>query len=112
MSEKIQKESSLCPKFSKTFGILGRKWNGLIIDVLLENGPQRFKNISEKIPKCSDRVLVERLRELEDEEIIEKVPCNTCRNQYQLTERGKDLRNVMTTIHEWSDKWYTLDDCK
>ncbi len=33
---------SLCPKFEKGFQILGKKWNGLIIDVLLEGGPQRF----------------------------------------------------------------------
>ena len=71
MSEGVQKELGICPKFSKTFGILGRKWNGLIIDVLLEDGPQRFKNLASKISKCSDRILVERLRELENEEIIE-----------------------------------------
>ena len=40
---------TLCPKFTKTFGILGRKWNGLIIEVLLEKGPQRFRNLGQSV---------------------------------------------------------------
>lgn len=66
----------LCPKFEKTFEILGKKWNGLIIDVLIAEGPQRFVEIANKIPDVSDRVLVERLKELEEKEILErKVKC-------------------------------------
>ena len=55
--EKVKTESFvLCPKFEKSFSILGKKWNGLIIDVLLERGPQRFGELKEKIPMLSDRV--------------------------------------------------------
>ena len=54
----------ICPKFEQTFSILGKKWTGLIIDVLLD-GPRRFKDISSAISGVSDRVLVERLKELE-----------------------------------------------
>ncbi|MGH2245745.1 winged helix-turn-helix transcriptional regulator, partial [Enterococcus faecalis] len=72
--EKVKTESSaLCPKFEKSFSILGKNWNGLIIDVLLERGPQRFDELKVKIPMLSDRVLVDRLKELEAEGIITKV---------------------------------------
>ena len=33
---KVESDYALCPKFEKAFSILGKKWNGLIIDVLLE----------------------------------------------------------------------------
>lgn len=49
----------------KDFWDFRKKWNGLIIEVLLNEGPQRFKEIAQKVEKCSDRVLVERLKELE-----------------------------------------------
>ncbi|WGN89077.1 winged helix-turn-helix transcriptional regulator [Ligilactobacillus faecis] len=102
----------VCPKFQKTFGILGKKWNGLIIEVLLNEGPQRFKELAQKVEKCSDRVLVERLKELEKEDLVERItPENSARAVYQLTVRGEDLRDIMQDIHIWSEKWYSLEDC-
>ncbi|MCP0887799.1 helix-turn-helix transcriptional regulator [Ligilactobacillus sp. WILCCON 0076] len=103
----------LCPKFEKTFSILGKKWNGLIIEVLLNEGPQRFKDLAAKVDKCSDRVLVERLKELENDGLLERVPqTDSCRILYELTEQGEDLRNIMDAIHSWAEKWYSLKDCQ
>lgn len=97
----------MCPKFEKTFSILGKKWNGLIIDVLLTEGQQRFKELAAKVNKCSDRVLVERLKELEVEGLVQKVAVpDSCRVEYALTEQGADLADIMTAIHDWSEKWY------
>ena len=103
---------TLCPKFTKTFGILGRKWNGLIVEVLLEKGPQRFRNLADSVDKCSDRVMVERLKELEDEGLVERMaqPGST-RVLYKLTPQGEDLKEIMSDIHKWSDKWYSVEDC-
>ena len=64
------KQKKICPKFEHTFAILGKKWMGLIIEVLLE-GPQRFKDIAATIPNVSDRVLVERLKELEQDLLVQ-----------------------------------------
>ena len=112
MTNISNEEFKICPKFSKTFSILGRKWNGLIIEVLLKEGPQRFKDIALKVSKCSDRVLVERLKELENENIKKKIAFDSCHNMYQLTERGKDLKIVMEAIHLWADKWCNADNAK
>ncbi|MEG0285667.1 MULTISPECIES: helix-turn-helix domain-containing protein [Vagococcus] len=97
----------LCPKFEKTFEILGKKWNGLIIDVLIAEGPQRFVQIANKIPDVSDRVLVERLKELEEKEILErKVKCEEKnRIEYGLTDKGLALKPVMEEIQTWGEKW-------
>ncbi len=110
---KSANDYKLCPRFEKTFGILGKKWNGLIIDVLLAEGPQRFKDIAKNVDKCSDRVLVERLKELENEGLITKTPLvDSCRDVYQLTEQGADLAGIIGQVHGWAEKWYTLADCK
>lgn len=102
----IEDDFSLCPRFSKTFSILGKKWNGLIIEVLLNEPTQRFKDLASHIDVCSDRVLCERLKELEEDQIIQR---NTYEGQsridYSLTECGRELAPVMAAIHNWSDKW-------
>src|SRR3712207_9555904 len=94
---------TLCPKFSKTFSILGRKWNGLIIDVLLQEGPQRFRTLADKVDKCSDRVMVERLKELEAENLVERVSQNdSSRVLYQRSEErrvGKECRSRWSPYH-------------
>lgn len=96
----------LCPKFTQTFMMLGKKWNGLIIEVLLEKDTLRFKDIASSITKCSDRVLCERLKELEDKQIIiRNTYPGTSRVDYSLTERGRELAPVMKAVHAWSDKW-------
>lgn len=102
----------LCPKFQKTFTILGKKWNGLIVDVLLEEGTQRFKDLTQKVPKCSDRVLVERLKELEQEDIVERrTYAGSALIEYALTPQGQDLKQVMDAVHGWADTWLDAEEC-
>ncbi|WP_395320965.1 winged helix-turn-helix transcriptional regulator [Levilactobacillus parabrevis] len=98
---------ALCPRFEQTFSFLGKKWNGLIIDVLLQEGPQRFKDLAHKIPRCSDRVLVERLKELEYNGVIvrQTFPDNSL-IEYELTQKGEEFKDIMAAVHAWSDKWY------
>jgi DNA-binding HxlR family transcriptional regulator len=96
----------LCPKFECAFVLLGKRWNGLIIRVLLE-GPKRFSDISNMIPQLSDRILVERFKELESEGIIKRnvYPETPVRIEYQLTDKGIALKNVMDEVQKWADTW-------
>ena len=99
-------ENKLCDKFVATFEILGRKWNGMIIETLLVNGPRRFKDLAQSVSKCVDRVLVERVKELEAADIVERRTYDdSALIEYALTARGESMRDMMTAIHEWSDKW-------
>lgn len=111
MKSVTPEQFTLCPRFQKTFSILGKKWNGLIIDVLIEEGSQRFVEMANKIPEVSDRVLVERLKELEEEGIVERTVSCTQHNriEYELTDKGYDLRNVMREIQSWSEKWISVE---
>lgn len=94
----------LCPKFENAFELLGKRWTGLIISVLL-TGPKRFKDISILIPSMSDRMLSERFKELEAAEIITRhvYPETPVRIEYELTAKGKALKPVMEEVQKWAD---------
>jgi len=96
----------LCPKFEAAFQILGKRWTGLIIRVLLD-GPKRFKDISEMIPNMSDRMLAERFKELESAEILTRrvYPETPVRIEYELTDKGRALEQVMDSVQKWADTW-------
>ena len=96
----------LCPKFESAFELLGKRWTGLIIRVLL-NGSKRFKDMSQLIPNLSDRVLSERLRDLEEAEIVKRnvYPETPVRIEYELTEKGHSLQPMMDECEKWAEKW-------
>jgi DNA-binding HxlR family transcriptional regulator len=99
--------SDICPKFEAAMGILGKRWNGLIIHQLLE-GPKRFSELEHAI-LLSGKVLSDRLKELEDEGIVVRhVHAETpVRIEYDLTEKGRDLRGVLDAVADWADTWNT-----
>jgi DNA-binding HxlR family transcriptional regulator len=96
----------LCPKFETAFELLGKRWTGLIIRVLL-TGPKRFKDISDIIPSMSDRMLSERFKELEAAGMIIRhvYPETPVRIEYELTDKGKALEPAMDEVQKWADKW-------
>ncbi|MGC5324251.1 winged helix-turn-helix transcriptional regulator [Brevibacillus sp. SYSU BS000544] len=96
----------LCPKFETAFELLGKRWTGLIIHVLLE-GPKRFKDISTMIPGMSDRMLTERFKELESAGIIVRhvYPETPVRIEYELTDKGRALEAVMLEVQKWAESW-------
>lgn len=99
-------EEQLCPRFEAAFEILGKRWTGLIIRVLLA-GPKRYREIASQIPGMSDRMLTERFRELEAEGIISRrvYPESPVRVEYELTPKGRELTPVMDSIQEWANRW-------
>ncbi|MFY0758325.1 helix-turn-helix domain-containing protein [Metabacillus dongyingensis] len=106
-------ESNLCPKMEKAFGFLGKRWTGLIINVLLD-GPKRFKDLTDTIPSISQKMLVERLKELESAGIVQRVviPDTPVKVTYQLTEMGRSLEKVMKEVKEWADRYCFEEDKK
>ncbi|MNI03703.1 HTH-type transcriptional regulator YodB [compost metagenome] len=96
----------LCPKFENAFELLGKRWTGLIIRVLM-TGPKRFKDISDVIPSMSDRMLSERFKELEQAGIIIRhvYPETPVRIEYVLSDKGKGLEPVMNELQTWAEKW-------
>lgn len=70
-------------------------------------GPVRFNQLLTGIPGISDRVLTERLRELETETIVERLvdPGPPVRVSYRLTARGRDLQSVVSSVDAWASSW-------
>ncbi len=97
---------SLCSKYEKAFEILGKRWTGLIIKVMMV-GPKRFSDVSFQIPNMSDRMLGERFKELEELGIIKRnvYPETPVRIEYELTEKGKALENALNEVQTWASKW-------
>lgn len=101
----------LCPRYQYAAEILSKRWTALIIKVLIER-PLRFSELAEQLEVVSDRVLSERLKELESETIVERhvYPETPVRVEYSLTEKGKDLAPVVQSIEDWSHRWVALDE--
>lgn len=98
-------DKSICPRFEKAMGLLSQRWTGMIIYQLLI-GPQRFCTIESSVG-VSGRVLSERLKDLENEGIVnrEVYPETPVRIEYSLTEKGLALEPLMKDIEKWSQIW-------
>lgn len=96
----------MCPRYEQAMVLLGKKWTGLILRILM-GGPRRFGDFRSQVPELSDRLLSERLKELEDEGIVERVVHETrpVLIEYTLTEKGRALRSVVQAIESWAEGW-------
>jgi DNA-binding HxlR family transcriptional regulator len=96
----------LCPRFHRAVELIGRRWTGAIIRVLLP-GPRRFNELLGAIPGISDRLLTERLRELELAEIIRREvhAGSPVRVTYELTPRGRELQGPLDALGHWAERW-------
>ena len=82
-----------CPRYHEAVELVGKRWTGAILYVLLHHGERRFTEIAHAVPDLSDRLLSERMKELEARGIVERrVHEGTpMRVEYELTERGQAL---------------------
>ncbi|MEP7286075.1 MAG: helix-turn-helix domain-containing protein [Chloroflexota bacterium] len=99
----------LCKRYQVAAEIITKRWTALIIKALM-NGPMRFSEITEYLCPVSDRVLAERLKELEREQIILRRvwPESPIRVEYALTEKGYALSPIIEGIEAWSQTWIVL----
>jgi DNA-binding HxlR family transcriptional regulator len=107
----LASSGSICPRYELAIQLLGKRWTGLLLYALLE-GPRRFCELTTRVEGLSDRVLSDRLRELEVEGVIERIvyPQIPVRVEYQLTEKGRALEPVVHAIHTWAEKWVELPE--
>jgi DNA-binding HxlR family transcriptional regulator len=95
-----------CPDFHRAVEIIGRRWTGVIVRSMLA-GKTRFSDILATVPGLSDRLLSERLKELEHEGIVRRtvIPDTPVRVEYHLTEKGLDLGGVVRAVATWAETW-------
>jgi len=101
-----QADEVYCPLYQHAVELIGGRWTGAIIRALL-GGRYRFSDLSQCIPGLSDRMLAERLRELETEGIVSRlvVPEMPVRIEYHLTDKGRALSGVIEAIVAWLEQW-------
>jgi DNA-binding HxlR family transcriptional regulator len=88
--------------------LLDRKWVRRILRTLRIEGTMRFSEIERRLTGISPKTLTERLRDLEEREIVERtvraeVPI---RVEYRLTERGVELADIIVATCNWVQRWY------
>lgn len=98
------KEQTFCP-ITKATELLAKKWVILIMYKLL-NGPMRFSELESEMA-ISGRLLSDRLKELEAEEIVTRklYPEIPPRVEYELTPKGKAIKPIMDEIGTWVNDW-------
>ncbi|GGJ82792.1 putative HTH-type transcriptional regulator YvaP [Lentibacillus kapialis] len=101
--------ADLCPRFEGAMGILSKRWVGLILFELL-NGTKRFSEMETDLP-ISGRLLSDRLKMLEKENIVERNIYSEfpVRIEYSLSDKGKALKPVIQEIQNWADNWMPSD---
>jgi DNA-binding HxlR family transcriptional regulator len=100
----------LCPRFHRAVELIGRRWTGAIIRIMLPS-PRRFNELLTAIPGISDRLLTERLRELETAGIIRRDvhAGSPVRVTYELTDQGRALEEALDALARWAERWIEAD---
>jgi DNA-binding HxlR family transcriptional regulator len=101
--------ATLCPRFHRAIELIGGRWTGPILQILMA-GPARFAGLRDAIPQISDRMLSERLHELEAEGIVMRavIPASPVRVEYALSEKGRQLQASLEAVGRWAERWITL----
>jgi DNA-binding HxlR family transcriptional regulator len=111
--------STFCPRFHIAVEIIGRRWSGVILRAMLA-GATRYTDIACAVPKLSDRLLSERLKEFEAEGIVVRsvIPETPVRIEYHLTDKGRSLEKAFSELADWAEEWIELpplpegEDCQ
>ena len=104
-------QAEVCDRFHRAIELIGRRWTGAVLSAMSQ-GVSRFCEIREAVPGISDRLLTERLKELEDNDIVERqvMPTRPPQVSYVLTEKGRALGPVLDAVGEWATTWTEPED--
>ncbi|HWE11159.1 MAG TPA: helix-turn-helix domain-containing protein [Solirubrobacteraceae bacterium] len=111
-----QVRGNCCPLYHEAVELVGRRWTGAILRVLMD-GPLRFSEIAQAIPELSDRLLSERMKELEARGMVQRtvIPGPPLRVQYELSQMGSELEPALSELQSWARRWLadrsSADEC-
>jgi DNA-binding HxlR family transcriptional regulator len=107
-SAQVHEETNgaVCPHFHHAIELIGKRWTGAIVFALTD-GAKRYAELGKAIPGLSDRLLSQRLRELEEEGLVERVveAGSPVRVTYSLTISGRELDPVLSELKSWARRW-------
>ncbi len=99
-------DEKVCEVFHRSVEVIGRRWTGAILYALCQR-PSRFCEIRDAIPEISDRLLTERLKELEELDIIRREVGSgrPVQVHYRLTPKGEAVQPILNAIRDWGLAW-------
>ena len=102
----VPEERACCALYHRSVELVGKRWTGAILLVLMD-GPLRFTEVRHLVPDLSDRLLSQRLKELESEGIVERRALGGApvRVQYALTRKGRALEPAVRALKSWAHAW-------
>ena len=96
-----------CP-IARAAEVLAERWTPIILRDLL-NGRSTFSELAEGAPGLSRTLLTSRLRKLERAGAIQRSPKGKGRGwRYEVTDMGRELRDVLFTMGKWGERWLEL----
>ena len=100
------RRESCCSAYHQAVELIGKRWTGAIVFVLMD-GPLRFSEVKVLVPDLSDRLLSERMKELEAEGIVERhvIDDMPVRVEYSLTAKGRALEPAVRSLKVWARSW-------
>ena len=102
----VVRRDACCASYHRAVELVGKRWTGAILFVLLD-GPARFSEFKQLVPDLSDRLLSERMKELEAEGIVERrvIADMPVRVEYALTAKGEALEPAVRALKTWARAW-------
>ena len=96
-----------CPYYHEAVELIGRRWTGAIVAVLMDGGSMRFSEIAHAVPELSDRLLSERMKELEARGVVSRQvdPGPPVKVVYELTDMGRSLEPALQELKSWARRW-------
>jgi len=96
-----------CPYYHRAVELIGRRWTGAILEILVQGGSLRFSQIASYVTDLSDRMLSDRLKELESYGLVRRtvLPGPPVRVEYALTRMGRELAPALEELKRWARAW-------
>src|ERR1700757_3024057 len=97
---------SKCP-IEELLLLIGGRWKPVILWWLFESeNPLRFKSLRQVMPRISQKILTQQLRELERDNLVKREMFSEMpvRVEYSLTAFGRKLRPVLQELDSWARK--------
>jgi DNA-binding HxlR family transcriptional regulator len=105
-SKADRRSGGCCPLYHEAVELVGRRWTGAILRVLMD-GPLRFSEVAQAVPELSDRLLSERMKELERRGMVQRrvISGPPLRVEYSLSEMGRALEPALSELERWANRW-------
>lgn len=103
----MRRPAHSCAQFEAAATLVARRWTPLILRAL-RNGPLRYSQLADNVNQVSERMLVQRLKEMMAAGLVDRYVSpgvGATRVDYALTDKGAALAKVVGGLERWAEQW-------